>query len=152
LSARFARLLLTPGSCAIPERALSRTLLHRLVAGLPDDLVAELGRDIPGLLPRLLRVLAPARRTAVHEAVLAGRGEGAEVVVDTALLDALPRNHVASVARRLADRARTRGAARATVLRAESYLPFGEVRERLLAATREPAADDRATAWSLLVR
>ncbi|MDT0493276.1 hypothetical protein ACPEIF_10025 [Streptomyces sp. NPDC012600] len=150
--ARFARLLLTPGSCAIPERALSRTLLHRLVAGLPDDLVAELGRDIPGLLPRLLRVLAPARRTAVHEAVLAGRGEGAEVVVDTALLDALPRNHVASVARRLADRARTRGAARATVLRAESYLPFGEVRERLLAATREPAADDRATAWSLLVR
>ncbi|MEU2290954.1 hypothetical protein ACFY9H_09020 [Streptomyces bacillaris] len=148
---RFARLLLTPDGCAIPERALSRTLLHRLVAGLPDDLVAELGRAIPGLLPSLLRVLAPSRRAAVYEAAVAGRGEGAEVTVDTALLDALPRTYAATVARRLAERARSRGADRATVLRAESYLPFDEVRERLLAATREPAADDRATAWSLLV-
>jgi len=149
---RFAGLLLAPDTCAIPERALSRTLLHRLVGDLPDERIAELGRSKDELLPRLLRALAPSRRAAVHEAVTSGRGESAEVVVDTALLDALPRKHVASVARRLADRARTRGADRATILGAESYLPFEEVRERLLAATREPAADDRAAAWSLLVR
>ncbi|WP_334664481.1 hypothetical protein [Streptomyces cyaneofuscatus] len=150
--ARFARLLLAPGTCAIPGHALSRTLLHRLVGALPDGLVAELGRSSPDLLPRLLRALQPSRRTAVHAAAVAGQGEGAHVTVDTALLDALPRTHVADVARRLADRARARGADRTTVLRAESYLPFDEVRDRLLAATREPVADDRATAWSLLVR
>ncbi|MFE2291838.1 hypothetical protein [Streptomyces sp. NPDC059452] len=149
---RFARLLLAPDICAVPERALSRTLLHRLVGELPDALLTELARDTTALQPRLLRALPPSRRAAVHEAVTAGQGEGAEVTVDTALLGALPRTHVASVARRLADRARTRGADRATVLRAESYLPFDEVRERLLAAAREPAADDRAAAWSLLVR
>lgn len=150
--ARFARLLLAPGTCATPGHALSRTLLHRLVGALPDGLVAELGRSSPDLLPRLLRALPPSRRAAVHAAAVAGQGEGAHVTVDTALLDALPRTHVADVARRLADRARARGADRTTVLRAESYLPFDEVRDRLLAATREPVADDRATAWSLLVR
>ncbi|MGK3090321.1 hypothetical protein ACG93S_08190 [Streptomyces sp. WAC01490] len=150
--ARFARLLLAPGTCVIPGHALSRSLLHRLVGALPDGLVAELGRSSPDLLPRLLRALPPSRRTAVHAAAVAGQGEGAHVTVDTALLDALPRTHVADVARRLADRARARGADRTTVLRAESYLPFDEVRDRLLAATREPVADDRATAWSLLVR
>ncbi|MYR94699.1 hypothetical protein GTY67_31115 [Streptomyces sp. SID8374] len=103
-----------------PPQLLSRTLLHRLVAGLPEELVAELGRGLPELLPRLLRALPPSRRAAVHAAAIAGRGEGAEVTVDTALLDALPRAHVAEVARRLADRARTCGADRATVLRAES--------------------------------
>ncbi|PCG83774.1 hypothetical protein CIB93_22885 [Streptomyces sp. WZ.A104] len=154
--ARFARLLLRPDSCALPPRVLSGTLLRRLVRTLPDALLVELGRSATapaGRLARLLLALPPGRRAALHEAVTEGRGEGTPVaVVDTELLDALPRTRVTEVARRLADRARTRGANDLAVLTAESYLPFAETRERLLAATRRPAADDRGEAWSLLVR
>ncbi|MFJ4965271.1 hypothetical protein ACIP6P_22925 [Streptomyces sp. NPDC088729] len=154
--ARSARLLLVPGACALPHHALSRTLLRRLARALPDDLLTALGReagDASGLLPRLLTSLPPGRRAALHAAVAADRGEGPSAdVVDTAALDALPRTHVASVARRLADRGRTRGADGTVVLALESYLPFEEIRDRLLAATRGPVADERAAAWSLLVR
>ncbi len=152
--ARVARLAIRPDVCAQVHRALSGTQLRRLVRAVPDALLVELGRSAPqpaGSLPRLLCALPPARRTALHEAVTEGRGEGAsEATVDTRLLDALPRNQVAAVARRTAERARDRGAD-AAVLLATSYLPFAEGRDQLLAATRGPAADDRATAWSLLV-
>lgn len=151
---RFARLLARPDVCALPHHALSGTLLRQLVRALPETLLGELGRSAThpaGPLPRLLLALPPGRRAALHEAVAEGRGDGAsEPAVDPRLLDALPRTRVAAVARRLAARARTRGDDDAALL-AESYLPFDEVRERLLAATRGPAADDRAVAWSLLV-
>uniref|UniRef100_UPI000BEF71E9 hypothetical protein n=1 Tax=Streptomyces sp. rh34 TaxID=2034272 RepID=UPI000BEF71E9 len=151
---RFARLVIRPDVCAQVHHALSGTQLRRLVRALPDTLLVELGRSVrhpagPG--PRILRALPPGRRAALHEAVTEDRGEGASTdTVDTRFLDALPRNRVAAVARRMADRARARGDD-AAVLDAVSYLPFDEGREQLLAATRGPAADDRATAWALLV-
>ncbi|WP_030591708.1 hypothetical protein [Streptomyces anulatus] len=152
--ARVARLAIRPDVCAHLHRALSGTELRRLVRALPDTLLVELGRSAPdpaGPLPRLLRALPPGRRTALHAAVTDGRGEGASGnTVDTRLLDALPRNGVVAVARRAAERARARQDA-AAVLDATSYLPFDEGREPLLAATRGPAAADRATAWALLV-
>ncbi|XCM28560.1 hypothetical protein ABXI76_03530 [Streptomyces parvus] len=148
---RVARLAIRPDVCTQLHRALSGTQLRRLVRALPAPLLVELGRSAPDQLPAFLRALPPARRAALHEAVTDGRGEGASgTTVDTGLLDALPRNRVAAVARRLAERARDRGAD-AAVLLAMSYLPFDEGREPLLAATRGPDADDRATAWSLLV-
>lgn len=148
---RVARLAIRPDVCTQLHRALSGTQLRRLVRALPDPLLVELGRSAPDQLPPLLCALPPARRAEVHEAVTEGRGEGASgTTADTGLLDALPRNRVAAVARRLAERARDRGAD-AAVLLATSYLPFDEGREPLLAATRGPVADDRATAWSLLV-
>lgn len=134
--------------------ALSGTQLRRLVRALPDTLLVELGRSAPdpaGPGPRILRALPPGRRAALHEAVTEDRGEAASTVTaDTRLLDVLPRNRVAAVARRAADRARARGDD-AAALDAVSYLPFYEGREQLLAATRGPAADDRAAAWALLV-
>ncbi|NEB36000.1 hypothetical protein [Streptomyces sp. SID14515] len=151
--ARVARLAIRPDVCAHLYRALSGTELRRLVRALPEPLLVELGRSAPDFdgLPRLLRALPPGRRTALHEAVTEVRGEGASgSTADTRLLDALPRNGVVAVARRTAERARARGDI-AAVLTATSYLPFDEAREPLLAATRGPAADDRATAWSLLV-
>ncbi|MEU2574808.1 hypothetical protein ACIP3B_16515 [Streptomyces anulatus] len=151
---RVARLVIRADICAQALRALSGTQLRRLVRALPDTLLVELGRSVPdpaGPGPRILRALPPGRRAALHEAVAEDRGAAASTVtVDTRLLAALPRNRVAAVARRAADRARARGDA-AAVLDAVSYLPFDEGREQLLAATRGPAADDRATAWALLV-
>ncbi|MFE6161698.1 hypothetical protein ACFQ7F_22610 [Streptomyces sp. NPDC056486] len=52
----------------------------------------------------------------------------------------------------MAERVKERGGHWSSVLLAESFLPCAEVRERLVAATRRPAADDRAEAWPLLVR
>ncbi len=151
---RVARLVIRADVCAQVLHTLSGTRLRRLVRALPGTLLVELARSAPdpaGPGPRILRALPPGRRAALHEAVTEDRGEAASTVtVDTRLLDALPRNRVAAVARRAADRARARGDD-AAVLDAVSYLPFDEGREQLLAATRGPAADDRATAWALLV-
>ncbi|MFD4173025.1 hypothetical protein [Streptomyces anulatus] len=151
---RVARLVIRADVCAQVLHALSGTQLRRLVRALPDTLLVELVRSAPdpaGPGPRILRALPPGRRAALHEAVAGDRGEAASTLtVDTRLLDALPRNRVAAVARRAADRARARGDG-AAVLDAMSYLPFDEGREQLLAATRGPAADDRAAAWALLV-
>lgn len=149
----LARLAIGPDGCARLLHALSGTQLRRLVRALPDTLLVELGRSAPDPagLGRILRALPPGRRAALHEAVTENRGGGASTVsVDTGLLDALPRNRVAAVAQRAADRARARGDD-AAVLDAVSHLPFDEGREQLLAATRRPAADDRARAWALLV-
>nr|WTB32662.1 hypothetical protein OG781_27145 [Streptomyces sp. NBC_00830] len=52
----------------------------------------------------------------------------------------------------MAVQAAERGARWDTVLAAVAYLPAAEARAHLLAATRRPAAEDRALAWPLLVR
>lgn len=154
---RLVRLLVAPGGldplAVSRSGALSRTVLHRLTRQAPESLVIDLARTLAGhgeALNRLLLALPPARRAAFHAAVVDGRGEGD--TVDPALLDAMPRSHVAQLARRMADRARERGAHWSAVLLAESYLPPAEVREQLLTATRSPAAADRAEAWPLLIR
>ncbi|TRV78897.1 hypothetical protein FKN01_12000 [Streptomyces sp. 130] len=155
--ARTARLLLCPETRPMLERGARGVpdgVLFRLARTAPEELVVELGRamaqDSAGLA-RLLTALPPGRRTALHTAVTAGRGPGGSAV-DAALLDALPRSGVADEARRMAARAAERGEDWHTVLLAESYLPAAEVRDRLLAATRRPAAADRALVWPLLVR
>lgn len=48
--------------------------------------------------------------------------------------------------------AREHGARWNSLLLAESFLPVAEARERLVEATRRPAAEDRAEAWPLLIR
>ncbi|MET7366587.1 hypothetical protein ABZS61_12290 [Streptomyces sp. NPDC005566] len=153
---RTIQLLRGPDSFAIARSgALSGTLLRRLAGTAPEALLIEYGRHVLGygsVLDRLLRALPPARRGAFHDAVDAGQGEGSVITVDAVLLGVLPRSHVAGPARRMADRARTRGGHWSTVLLAESFLPVAEVRERLLAATHRPAAEDRAEGWSLLIR
>lgn len=154
---RLVRLLLAPGGldplAVARSGALGRTVLYRLTRQAPESLVVELARTVSGhgdTLNRLILALPPARRAALYEAVAEGLGESG--TVDAALLDAMPRSHVAHLARRMADRARDRGEHWSDVLLAASYQPPAEVREQLLTATRRPAAADRAEAWPLLIR
>ncbi|WP_328492804.1 hypothetical protein OHS59_08730 [Streptomyces sp. NBC_00414] len=165
---RVLRLLLTgdtPSVGAVLSRSLLRKLARPEAAGRaersressgsrPSDggelvaLGAALAAD--GDLPVLLAALPPARRHAFYTDVMAGRGpRGA--TVDAAMLDALPRSRVAEEARGMAAAARESGAAWDAVLLAESCLPVAQVRERLVEATRRPAAEDRARAWPLLI-
>lgn len=104
-----------------------------------------------GELPALLNAMPPGRRHAFLTAVREGRGPAA-LIADQAVLSALPRTHAPDEARRAAAAARERGADWHAVLLVESFLPVDEVRARIVAATRRPAAEDRALAWPLLIR
>ncbi|MEU9878685.1 hypothetical protein [Streptomyces phaeochromogenes] len=131
----------------------SHSLQRRLARSEAAEELAVYGRMLAasgGLAP-LLQALPPARRHAFYSASTAGRGMGG-ATVDAVILEALPRSCVAEEARRMAAAARERGEAWNTVLLAESFLPVAEVRERLVEATRRPAAEDRALAWPLLIR
>lgn len=154
---RFVRLFLGPGRTEFPRRGvLSAGLLRRLARTAPEGQLVALGRslgDDSAGLAELLRALPPGRRAAFLTSVTGRDDTGpGGTPVDAAVLDALPRNGVAATARRMAVWARDHGEPWDTVLLAESHLPAEEVRERLLTATRRPSADDRATAWSLLIR
>ncbi|MEV0226066.1 hypothetical protein [Streptomyces sp. NPDC050704] len=148
---RVLRLLLQGGGPA-RHRIGSRSLLSRLARSGAEELAAY-GRTLAesGDLPSFLMALPPARRHAFYTESTAGRGAGG-AIVDTAILEALPRSCVAEEARRMAAAARERGMAWHTVLRAETFLSVAEVRDRLVEATRRPAAEDRAEAWPLLIR
>ncbi|MFE7071284.1 hypothetical protein ACFU96_14495 [Streptomyces sp. NPDC057620] len=152
---RVLRLLLVGDNAsagAVRSRPLLR-VLARAVGSRSEELVA-LGSVLAdhGDLAVLLAALPPAHRYAFYTDVMADRGPGGRgAVVDTFILDALPRSCVAEEARRTAAAARESGATWHTVLLAESYLPVAQVRERLVEATRRPAAEDRAVAWPLLI-
>ncbi|WP_329125888.1 hypothetical protein [Streptomyces sp. NBC_01465] len=150
---RVLRLLLGNGGHALRRSsALTRSVRVRLMRSGAGE-VAAYGRQAAdsGDLAPLLLALPPSERLAFYRAAVADRGAGA-AAVDEDLLAALPRSGVAEEARRMADSAREQGAQWHTVLFAESFLPVADVRDRLVAATRRPAADDRALAWPLLVR
>ncbi|MFD7473220.1 hypothetical protein ACFV8Z_13770 [Streptomyces sp. NPDC059837] len=150
---RLLRLLLTPtGFAARRHRALSPAVLRRLARSDAPELRA-FSRALAdwGDLAPLVKALPPARRHAFYRAAQEGRGAG-HVTIDAIILAVLPRSCVAEEARRMAAVARERGALWNSVLLAESFLPVEEARERLVEATRRPAAEDRAEAWPLLIR
>ncbi|MCX5401053.1 hypothetical protein [Streptomyces sp. NBC_00102] len=154
---RFIGLFLGPGRTEFPRSGvISATLLQRLARTAPEGRLVALGRaldDDSATLARLLHALPPGRRESFHASVTDRHPAGSTgIPVDSTVLDALPRDRVAATARRMAVWAREHGEPWDTVLLAESYLPAEEVRERLLTAVRRPAAEDRATAWSLLIR
>lgn len=161
---RLLRLLLTPAGLATPcSHTLSPAVLRRLArSGAPE--LAAYGRILAGSgdLAPLVKALPPAQRHAFYRAAHEGRGAGpatldgagagaGPVTVDAVMLEVLPRSCVAEEARRMAAVARERGALWDTLLLADSFLPVTEVRERLVEATRRPAAEDRAKAWPLLI-
>ncbi|MFG1805104.1 hypothetical protein [Streptomyces sp. NPDC049040] len=152
--ARTIRLLTAPERAADnPVPLVSRTALSRLARlGTPE--FTDLGRawgHLPGSLTRLLRALPPARREAFHDTATAG-SDLSRTDLGDAILEALPRHRARAEARRMAAQAADRGAPWGVVLAAVAHLPPDEARERLIAATRRPAADDRAVAYPLLVR
>ncbi|EFL22094.1 vegetative cell wall protein gp1 (Hydroxyproline-rich glycoprotein 1), partial [Streptomyces himastatinicus ATCC 53653] len=151
---RTVDLLLTPEHAGLLRgRGLERAVLRRLVSADPPELDA-LGRALAHdaqALARLLAALPPARRAAFFDAATAEH-DPSHAVLAPAVLDALPRPRRQAEAHRMATQARERGAHWTTVLEAVAYLPVEEAREELLTATRRPAADDRATAYPLLIR
>ncbi|MGW0727972.1 hypothetical protein [Streptomyces mirabilis] len=150
---RLLRLLLTPtGFAARRYRALSPAVLRRLARSDAPELLAfsKVLADWGDLAP-LVKALPPARRHAFYQAAQEGRGAG-HVTIDAIILAVLPRSCVAEEARRMAAVAREHGALWSSLLLAESFLPVEEARERLVEATRRPAAEDRAEAWPLLIR
>ncbi|WP_330308964.1 MULTISPECIES: hypothetical protein [unclassified Streptomyces] len=150
---RLLRLLLTPtGFAARRSRSLGPAVLRRLArSGAPE--LGSYGRALAdwGDLAPLVKALPPARRHAFYRAAQEGRGAG-HVTIDAAILEVLPRSCVAEEARRMAAAAREGGAQWNSLLLADSFLPVAEVRDRLVEATRRPAAEDRAEAWPLLIR
>ncbi|MEU0806430.1 hypothetical protein [Streptomyces sp. NPDC005970] len=151
---RTIRLLLTPERAGVLRgRGLDRAVLRRLVRADPPEL-AHLARALgheAQALSRLLAALPPSRRPAFFDAAVAER-DLTHAELEPVLLEVLPRARREAEARRMAERARERGASWVTVLEAVSYLPVGEAREELLRATRRSAADDRALAYPLLIR
>ncbi|MEU6841893.1 hypothetical protein ABZ930_08485 [Streptomyces sp. NPDC046716] len=151
--ARVLRMMTGPWRSQLTGRSTLTPAVLRAVARFDGPDLAAYARaaaERPHDLAALLRAQAPADRPATYETTVAGRGPARGVDAD--VLDALPRFHVADVARRAARAARERGESWDAVLLAESYLPPDEVRDALDAATRRPLADHRATAWPLYVR
>ncbi|WP_265738206.1 hypothetical protein [Actinacidiphila epipremni] len=136
-----------------PASTVSRTALGRLARLAPPELL-DLGRAWsrhPHALALLLRALPPSRREDFYDAVTAGL-DLAHTALAPAILDALPRRRAQAEARRMAAQAAEAGKPWHMVLSSVAHLPVAEARERLLAAVRRPAADDRALAYPLLVR
>ncbi|WP_327242604.1 hypothetical protein [Streptomyces sp. NBC_01320] len=151
---RTIRLITAPERLVGPPRDLvSRTALSRVAQIGPPELT-DLGRawsHDPDSLALLLRTLPPSRRDAFYDAATAGQDLSRSSLASS-LLEALPRRRAHAEARRMAAQAAERGARWDTVLAAVAHLPVAEAQPQLLAATRRPAAEDRALAYPLLVR
>ncbi|MEU8900160.1 hypothetical protein AB0C65_30160 [Nocardia sp. NPDC048505] len=117
---------------------------------LPDDRLIALCAVYPHYhQAAFLRALAPSRRAVVVRAVFAGPGvqPGA---FDATLLDLLPRHDRADLARDLL--ARPGGSeVRAVRERLTARLPWDTAHPVLTEAIRRPTADERATAYPLLI-
>ncbi|MEU8826995.1 hypothetical protein [Streptomyces sp. NPDC048636] len=151
---RTLRLLLTPDQAPLLRgRGLERAVLRRLVRADPPEIpmLARALRHDPDALARLLAALPPGRRADVFDHATAEHDRD-HTSIDPAVLDVLPRVTRQEEARRMAARARDRGAHWTAVLEAVAYLPVDEAREELLGATRRSAAEDRALAYPLLIR
>jgi len=151
---RTIRLITAPERGFTPRRGiLSRTALNRLARRDPQALTA-LGHAWsrnPDALAMLLHALPPARRSDFYDLVSVGQDTSRSVISGT-VLAVLPRVRAQREARRMAAQATERGEGWARVLTHVSYLPVDEARPHLLAATRRPAAEDRALAYPLLIQ
>ncbi|MDT0306549.1 hypothetical protein RM780_06190 [Streptomyces sp. DSM 44917] len=158
---RTLRLLLAPARASrLAERGLPGETLRRLARRHPPEL-AELGRAWAGRPRRraaLLAALPPHRRAAFHDAVTGGAdsdpaaGPAGPAPVADRILALLPHARRHAEARRLAERARSRGLGRYALLAALAHLPVAEAAAELRAATRGPLAEERADGWVLLIR
>jgi len=151
---RTVRLLLRPKlRSRLNSGRLEPAVLRRLVRHAPAELtdLACAWNDNAAALARLLACLPPSRRGALFDAAMEGK-DLAHADLSPALLDVLPYERRTAEARRIATLARGRGAHWTQILTAAAYLPPDEVRDDLVTAVRRSAADDRATAYPLLVR
>jgi len=149
---RVLRLLTAPdGDLQEELRFLSRSVRKHLArTGLPEVQVwGRAVRGAPAQFADLLNALPPADRAGFYDAVTADQ-DPARTAIPVAVLDALPH------ARRHAEARRMLTLPSATdheVLRLQTVarLPWEQARPELLAATRAADADERATAYPLLI-
>lgn len=141
------RLILHPSGNG---RVAGGSALWRALAALPDDRVRALFAAWPaGTRADFLRTLPPSRRaaTATAELLRPGHPPGS---ADLTLLDLLPAADRHAAARELL--ARPGGAdVPAVAERLTARLAWSEAEPVLGVATRRPVAEDRATAYPLLV-
>ncbi|WP_190111332.1 hypothetical protein [Streptomyces cinnamoneus] len=147
------RLLLAPDRDDADLHHLPRSVLRILVQHQPpgfDAFARAMARDERALV-RLLKAMAPSRRTECYDIAMNGRSTG-YAALSHGVLDVLPRARREAEARRMAGQAREYGGGWQTILAAMTYLPVAEARAELLAATRRSAPMERAYAYKLLVR
>ncbi|WP_433167535.1 hypothetical protein [Kribbella sp. CA-247076] len=142
-------LLLAPDRRPVLSKALTPGFRRRLHRYSDDELVA-LGRLLWPDLARLLRELAPSRRTAVFEAV-ARTVDLRQAVLPEELLAVLPHGLRADQARRMLELPKVREAAslRRTLT---GYLPFDEAFALLESDGRDPDAAVRASVHQAIIR
>ncbi|WP_194814522.1 hypothetical protein [Nocardia sp. XZ_19_385] len=117
---------------------------------LPDERLIALCAVYPHYhRASFLRALAPSRRTAVVRAVFARPGVD-PAAFDSTLLDLLPRQERAELARELLGRP---GGSEVQAVRDRltARLPWDEAQPVLAEAIRRPTADERAYAYPLLI-
>ncbi|APA96520.1 hypothetical protein NS506_02456 [Nocardia seriolae] len=131
-------------------RVLMGPAVWRALRGLPDDRLERLYEACaPHERHRFLRILPPARRTAIARPLLTrpGLGPGA---TDLVALDALPGRERVAIARELL--ARPGGADIPEIAELlTARLPWSEAKPILAEAIRRPEAEERARAYPGLV-
>jgi hypothetical protein len=149
---RVLALLTAPSRAAWVQRArLPHRLLRRLAAEGGDGLVllAQRVRLHESRLVALLTVVPPAQRGALYDAAYAEVDRTLAQPLDE-ILTVLPRVRRYEEVRRVLGLAEVRASESMTV-HYSAFLPWGEARDGLVAATRRPAAEERAVAYESLV-
>ncbi|MVU81161.1 hypothetical protein GPX89_28440 [Nocardia sp. ET3-3] len=131
-------------------RELAGPAVWRALRTLPDDRLERLYEACaPHERRRFLRLLSPARRTAIAGPLLTRPGLG-PAATDLVALDALPGREHAAIARELL--ARPGGADIPEIAELlTARLPWPEAKPALAEAIRRPEAEDRARAYPGLV-
>jgi len=111
--------------------------------------VARRLRDRPPALVALLDATPPARRAALYDAAYAGVNLSQSEPI-AQILDVLPRSRRSAEAERILGLGKVRDNV-ALTLNYTAFLPWDRAKAPLTEATRRAGADDRATAYELLV-
>jgi hypothetical protein len=149
---RVLALLAAPSRAAWLHRArLPRTLLRRLVEQGGDDLVllARRVRVNESALAALLKVAPPAKRARLYDAAYADVDRSLSQPSDQ-VLTVLSRVRRHEEVRRVLGLAEVR-ATESSTLHYTAFLPWGEARDGLVAATRRPTAEERVAAYESMV-
>jgi hypothetical protein len=149
---RVLALLTAPSRAAWVQRArLPRTLLRRLVAEGGDDLVllARRVRLHEWPLAALLKGVPPAKRGTLYDATYADVDRSLAQPSDQ-ILAVLPRARRLQEVRRVLGLADVRTTESMTV-HYSAFLPWDQARDGLVAATRRPTPEERASGYEAMV-
>ncbi|TDC46571.1 hypothetical protein E1281_27700 [Actinomadura sp. KC345] len=150
---RVLRLLLAEEHRGDLRALLYRRSFRERLTRCGDDgigAVARAVREDESALRQLLKAFPPSRREAVFEAAMRGVDRGA-AELGASLLETLPRALRFREARRMMG-LRKVAETPPRMWDVASFLPYDEARPILGELTRRPDAEERATAYALLVR